>query len=202
MVMWEPPGEMCAVTFQRASSHGRVDPVMKADKASQTALVRATAETRPPVHRLAVMDGSTEACVYSSQQGAPVVLPSTKQAVGSRTTRCSCVYVSASLNERFQMKSCWLRFLHKSKRSKTDLRHPISFHLHLKNSLAYPIFQVQEPPAYHSSTQTPFAVQTHKVPICLWHTKHSHHRASPLAAHVGHETAPSVHFRCKKRACG
>lgn len=90
------------------------------------------------------------------------------------------------------MKSCWLQ---------TDLHHPKSFHLHLKNSLAKPIFQMRESPTHHFSTQTPSAVQTHKVPICVWHTKHSHRTASPPAAHVGHETALRFTLGAKK-VCG
>lgn len=96
MVMREPPGEMCAVTFQRASSHGRVDPVMKADKASQTARARATAGTRPPVHGLAVMDGSTVAVFIPLSGRPPQFSPSAKQAADSRTTRRSRVSLSAS----------------------------------------------------------------------------------------------------------
>lgn len=85
---------MCELTFQEASSHGRVDPVMKADKASQTALVRATAGTRPLVHGLAVMDDSTGVVFIPLTRRHSHFLPSTKQAADSRMTRQSCVSVS------------------------------------------------------------------------------------------------------------
>lgn len=101
---------MCAVTFQRASSHGRVDPVMKADKASQTAPARATAGTRPPVHGLAVMDGGTGA-VFIPPTGRPLQFsPSAKQPADSRTTCRSRVSVLASFQKLLTA------FLHKSKR--------------------------------------------------------------------------------------
>lgn len=96
------------VTFQRASSHGRVDPVMKADKASQTVPVRATAGTRPLVHGLAVMDGSAGA-VFFLPTGRPLQFsPSAKQPADFRKAGRSGAFVSPSRNEHFHFKSCFL----------------------------------------------------------------------------------------------
>lgn len=125
-------------------------------------------------------------------------LPPNKGLTPGRHAVCLCVGV---IKWALSYKSCWLRFLHKSRRSKTDLHHPISFHLHLKNSLTEPIFQMQEPhPPPFLCANSIRCPDTQGAHLFVTHKAFPPQRSSSSSKRTWN--SPSVHFRCKKKACG